>query len=332
MTPQQTALVERITADRRSDGPARAPACFLGFHILDAGRNRQPLTPQITKHAHRRLTVAVGQFFPQMLFLWLEDQYGLGFLAGLNEAQFRRTAEPLLSLRRFPLTIGGEVFPVSVRLACTWFPGPLDASPRFLLDAAEHVLRDGAGDSGFEFVTITSQQEALAAVGRCVDLLSDWGLSQKGSRTDRRAHKRQALRSRCLVRYFRAGTTDMEELVAQTRDVSPGGLALHVPHELYSGEIVEVELRKPDGLLFVAGRVLQCRYLAVSATTSGLPPWTPGTNRSFPVIWRRPYRPTVGSRSSCASERPCTDDCHGGVGEERSLAQVTSPLADDEGC
>ena len=62
----------------------------------------------------------------------------------------------------------------------------------------------------------------------------------------------------------------IETLSAETRDASQGGFALHVPRELRTGEIIEIELPKADGRLFVAARVAFCRYVSVKKYMIGV--------------------------------------------------------------
>ena len=62
----------------------------------------------------------------------------------------------------------------------------------------------------------------------------------------------------------------IETLSAETRDVSQGGFALHVPRELRTGEIIEIEVPKSDGWLFIAARVAFCRYVSVQKYMIGV--------------------------------------------------------------
>ena len=62
----------------------------------------------------------------------------------------------------------------------------------------------------------------------------------------------------------------IETLSAETRDVSQGGFALHVPRELRTGEIIEIGVPKSDGWLFVATCVAFCRYVSVQKYMIGV--------------------------------------------------------------
>jgi len=270
LTPQRTKLLEEITANAGTDKGYQASSCFLGVRIENATRLSNAVSRQVAKQAGRKLFTVVKESFPGITFQWLDDAHGMGLVLDIEEAQFRVAAKNLLARCQLDIILGDDLFSVHTQIACTWFPAAIEASSRFLLDTAEQVLTQAPADRELHFVTIASQEDAIEALGRCVDLLSDLGLSQRGNRLDRRENKRLALIARCIVRYFRAGTTDLTSLDAETHDVSHGGFALHVSREFRTGDVVEVELRKADGSLFVAGAVTHCRYVSVKRYQIGI--------------------------------------------------------------
>ncbi len=237
---------------------------------MNATQLRDTLSPQVAKNAGRKLSTVVQEHFPDLSFQWLDEAHGLGFLPEMEEVAFRRAAELVSSRCQLHLTIGDDTFAVNTRLACTWFPSTLEATPQLLLDVAEHLLVKPRDESGFQFVTLRSQEDVMETLGRGVDLHGDLGLSQKGKGVNRRLNKRIPLKSPCVVRYFRPRTTNMEVLDAETQDVSQGGFALYVPRELRAGEIIEIKLRKADGPLFVAGKITHCRYVSVKKYLIGV--------------------------------------------------------------
>ena len=270
LTPQRIKLLAQITANAGTDKGYQASSCFLGVCVVNASQSSDALSPQVAKHARPKVSIAVKGSLPGIAFEWLDEANGLGFLPGMEESELRSAAQNLLNRCQLDITIGDDLLSIGTRMVCTWFPAALEASPRFLLDTAEHVLTKGPEDHGLHFVTIASQENATAALGRCVDLLSDLGLSQRGNRVDRRENKRLSLTAPCIVRYFRTGTTELTNLDAETHDVSHGGFALHVSREFRNGDVVEVELRKADGSLFVAGPVTYCKYISVKRYLIGI--------------------------------------------------------------
>ena len=259
-----------MAANALPEEGVQASSCFLGVCIMNATRLRDTLGPQVAKNAGRKVSTVVQEHFPDLSFQWLDEAHGVGFLPEMEEVAFRRAAELVSSRCQLHLTIGDDTFAVNTRLACTWFPSTLEATPQLLLDVAEHLLVKPRDESGFQFVTIRSQEDVMETLGRGVDLHGDLGLSQKGNGADHRLNKRIPLNSPCVVRHLGADATKMGAVNAKTQDVSQGGLALYVPRELRTGEIIEIELRKADGPLFVAGRITHYRYVSVKKYLIGV--------------------------------------------------------------
>ncbi len=263
-------MLELVCENAQPGGKFIFPSCFLGVRITNATRTQSLLGRQVIQTAARKVSLVVHHQLPEMVFQRLDDICGLGFVSGMDEVAFRNAASITHSQCQLHLTIDDQVYTISTQTACAWFPPTLEASPRFLLDAAEHLLRQPGKDFGMDFVVIRSQEDAFEVLGRCVDLLSDLGLNQKGSRNNRRQHKRILLKSRCIVHYFLGGSTRMSKVEGQTYDVSQGGFAINAPRELRTGEIVEIEVPKTDGALFVAARVAYCQYISAKNYLIGI--------------------------------------------------------------
>lgn len=262
LTPQRANLLKVIAENSKPNEGFASHSCFLGVCIKNETPQGDTLSQSAIKSAKVKLSTVVQAHSPGINFQWLDDAHGLGLLLGMEEDEFRRVAKTLLEQCQLDLTIEDKAFTINTRIVCTWFPSVLKSSPRFLFDTAEHILVNPRDDSGFQFVAIRSQDAAIEILGRCIDLLSELGLSQKGQNTNRRLNKRIPLKSSCVVRYFRGGTTEIETIKAETQDVSQGGFALFIPRELRIGEIVEIELRKTDGSLFVVGKVTHYQYVS----------------------------------------------------------------------
>ena len=268
-TPQRTYLLERVTAYAASSPESRRATGFLGVHITDGDRLHTSLSPQIARLTQRRMSELLATCIPDLEFKWLDDAYGLGFVAGMAEEAFRSAGARCWPTGQLQLTVGDECFHVGTAVVCTWFPATLQASVRFQLDTAEHLLRHSRDPEQFQFVAIRSPEDAIEALGRCVNLLSDLGLDQKGSRTNRRRHRRQPYHCPCLIRWIRAGGEAADTVGAETCDVSLGGFSVQVPREFRANQIVELEFVRPDGPLYAAVRIAHCCYVAAKRYVIG---------------------------------------------------------------
>ncbi|MCK4626177.1 MAG: PilZ domain-containing protein [Phycisphaerae bacterium] len=261
LTPQQTHLLEQIAANCKPGKGFKAASCFLGTCIMDATQPESPLDPQIIESARRKTSALVTNQFPGTTMTWLDDAHGIGFLTKLEEDVFRRVAEALQGKCRFDVKIWESTVPIGIGLACTWFAPTLQAAPRFLLDTAEQLLHKPREQFGLDFVAVHSQEDVIAALGGRVNLFSDLGVSQEGGTIERRIHERIPLKLSCLLRYLQPGTTEPELLKGETTSVSRGGFSMLATREFHPGEILELELLKTDGPLFVASRVVYCHPL-----------------------------------------------------------------------
>ena len=257
ITPQRANLLEQIRQNVRIGGGFEAHPCFLGIRtMLDSQGDLQA-----AKFASRAISMLLTEYLERMHFEWLTDTVGLGFVTGMDQDGLKQVAAEFAERCQLKLTVNGHPHTISPRTVCVWYPSTLEASPRLLLDTAEHVLAHT--DDSFRLVIISSPEDVVEHVGRWVNLLDSLGLAQKTDLSNRRLQRRVPLQAPCVLRCFRGASKETDALEAVTQDVSTGGFGVTIPRELHAGEIVEIAIRKPDGVLFVAGKVAYCRCIGV---------------------------------------------------------------------